>query len=81
MNQTPVCFSLEIKENTLIHENEKLASEDLAFFEENFMGSLEQRIIEWLESNNVTMMVDPSLKKVAYLWYWNSWMEDLLLIL
>ena len=66
MNQTPVCFSLEIKENTLIHENEKLASEDLAFFEENFMGSLEQRIIEWLESNNVTMMVDPSLKKDAY---------------
>ena len=66
MEPLPLNTSFENKETTEPSEKEKLEDEDIGFIEAKFMSPIEHRIIEWLDSNHVNMLTDPSSKKDAY---------------
>ena len=59
-------FNAGMKINTVPLEGEKLDSQDVFFLETSDMSSMERRIVEWLETNRVEMITDPSDKEIAF---------------
>lgn len=66
MEQLKLSFTADMKGDTEPFEGDRLDSQDLHFFMNSDMDSIERRIIDWLESNHVEMLADPSNKQQAF---------------
>lgn len=66
MEAIRIKFNSGMKITTVPLEGEKLDSQDVLSLETVDMGTMERRIVEWLESNRVEMITDPSDKEIAF---------------
>ena len=66
MEQLQLNFTIDMKGDTEPFEGDRLDSQDLNFFEDSNMDSIERRIVDWLESKQIEMLADPSNKQQAF---------------
>ena len=66
MEQVKLNISFDLKADSEPFEGDRLDSQDLNFFADSDMESIERRIVEWLESKHIEMLADPSSKQQAY---------------
>ena len=53
MEQLQLNFTIDMKGDTEPFEGDRLDSQDLNFFEDSNMDSIERRIVDWLESKQI----------------------------